>query len=38
MNVPDVEWEKHMKELEKHPSSEDLQKAKDFARHVLSKI
>jgi flavodoxin I len=38
MDVSDAEWEKHMKELEKHPSTEDLQKAKEFARQVLAKI
>jgi flavodoxin I len=38
MNVPDAEWEKHIKEMEKHPSPEDLEKAKEFARQVLSRI
>ena len=38
MNVPDAEWEKGLKEMEKHPSTEDLQKAKGFAKNVLSRI
>jgi flavodoxin I len=31
------EWEAYMKEVGKHPSIEDLQKAKEFAREVLSR-
>jgi flavodoxin I len=31
------EWEAYMKEVTKHPSIEDLQKAKGFAREVLSR-
>jgi flavodoxin len=38
MNVPDAEWEKRVKEMEKHPDAQDLQKAKGFARQVLAKI
>lgn len=38
MNVPDAEWEKRVKEMEKHPSAEDLQKAKEFAKQVLAKM
>jgi flavodoxin len=38
MNVPDAEWEEHVKEMEKHPGSEDLEKAKEFARQVLLKV
>ncbi|WXG44991.1 MAG: flavodoxin family protein [Promethearchaeati archaeon SRVP18_Atabeyarchaeia-1] len=38
LNVPDAEWEKHLREMEKHPSVEDLQKAKEFARRVMSGI
>jgi flavodoxin I len=37
-NMSDAEWEKECKELEKHPSSEDLQKAKEFAKQVLANI
>lgn len=38
MNVPDAEWEKRVKEMEKHPSIEDLQKAKEFAKQVIARI
>lgn len=31
------EWEEYIEEARKHPSPEDLQKAKEFARGVLSK-
>ena len=31
------EWEAYMEEVRKHPSAEDLQKAKGFAREVLSR-
>lgn len=31
------EWEAYMKDVTKHPSIEDLQKAKEFARGVLSR-
>jgi len=31
------EWEAYMEEVRKHPSIEDLQKAKGFAREVLSR-
>jgi flavodoxin I len=37
-DLPDAEWEKRVKEMEKHPSTEDLQKAKEFAKQVLAKI
>jgi hypothetical protein len=30
------EWEAYMEEVRKHPSIEDLQKAKEFTREVLS--
>jgi flavodoxin len=38
LNLSDAEWEKRVKEMEKHPSTEDLQKAKEFAKQVLAKI
>ena len=31
------EWEAYMEEVRKHPSIEDVQKAKEFAREVLSR-
>jgi len=31
------EWEEYFEEVRKHPTPEDLQKAKEFARRVLSK-
>ena len=31
------EWEKYLEEVRKHPTSQDLQKARSFAREVLSK-
>ena len=31
------EWEEYIEEVRKHPSPEDVQKAKEFAREVLSK-
>jgi len=31
------EWKAYMEEVRKHPSIEDLQKAKEFAREVLSR-
>ena len=34
LTSPD-EWEGYIKEVRKHPSSEDLQKAKKFAREIL---
>jgi len=36
--LPDTEWEKRVKEMEKHPRTVDLQKAKEFAKQVLAKI
>jgi len=36
-NVPDDEWEEMMKKIGERPTAEDEQKAKDFAREVLSK-
>jgi flavodoxin len=36
--LPDAEWERRVKEMEKHPDTEDLQKAKEFAKQVLAKI
>lgn len=36
-NVPDDEWEEMMQEIDERPTAEDVQKAKDFAREVLSK-
>jgi hypothetical protein len=36
--VSDAELEKRVKEMEKHPSTEDLKKAKEFAKQVLAKI
>jgi flavodoxin I len=38
MNVPDDLWEKRMREASKHPSAEDLKKAREFAQQVLAKI
>ena len=35
--VSDEEWAERMSELDKHPSSDDEQKAKDFAKDILSK-
>jgi flavodoxin len=35
--VSDEEWEKRMAELDQHPNAEDEQKAKDFAKDILSK-
>jgi flavodoxin I len=32
------EWEEYEKEVMKHPTSEDLQSAKEFAREIISKI
>ncbi len=37
-NVPDAEWERRMREMEKHPSADDLLRAREFARHVVAKI
>ncbi len=37
-NITDEEWEKLLEEGKKHPSPEDEQNAKIFARKVLSKI
>lgn len=34
---PDL-WNEYIKEAEKHPSSEDLSKAREFARKVLSSL
>lgn len=34
----DSDWEVYIEEAKKHPSSEDLQKAKEFARKVLSTL
>ena len=36
-NLSDEEWAKRMAELDKHPSADDEQKAKEFAKEVLSK-
>jgi flavodoxin I len=38
VNVSDAEWDAECKELGKHPSSEDLLKAKEFAKKVLLKV
>ncbi len=35
--VSDEEWDKRMAELDQHPSAEDEQKAKEFAREIVSK-
>jgi flavodoxin len=35
--VSDEEWDKRMAELDQHPNEEDEQKAKDFAKEILSK-
>lgn len=32
------EWEEYLDEARKHPSPEDAQRAKDFARKILSKL
>ncbi|MEX2704646.1 MAG: hypothetical protein Q6352_005215 [Candidatus Freyrarchaeum guaymaensis] len=37
-NITDKEWEELMEEARKHPSPEDEEKAKEFARKVLKKI
>jgi flavodoxin len=34
--LSDEEWDKRMAELDQHPGSDDEQKAKDFAKDVLS--
>jgi flavodoxin I len=34
----DKDWEAYIEEAKKHPSPEDLQKAKEFARKVLSTL
>lgn len=33
---PDDEWEMYVREARKHPSQEDLEKASDFARKIMS--
>jgi hypothetical protein len=33
----EAEWETYVKEVRKHPNEEDLQKAREFARQVLTK-
>jgi flavodoxin len=35
--VSDEEWDERMSELDQHPNPEDEQKAKDFAKDILSK-
>ena len=35
--VSDEEWDKRMAELDQHPNAEDEQKAKDFAKDILSR-
>jgi flavodoxin I len=35
--VSDEEWAERMAQLDQHPSAEDEQKAKDFAREIISK-
>lgn len=35
--VSDEEWDKRMAELDQHPNAEDEQKAKEFAKEILSK-
>ena len=35
--VSDEEWDRRMAELDQHPNEEDEQRAKEFAREVLSK-
>lgn len=35
--LSDEEWDKRMAQLDQHPGSDDEQKAKDFAKEVLSK-
>jgi len=32
------EWEEYIKEVMKHPTSEDLKKAREFARKILSQV
>lgn len=32
------EWEKYIEEVNKHPTEEDIQRAKEFARNVVLKI
>jgi hypothetical protein len=38
MKISDDDFRKYMEETRKHPSIEDIQKAKAFAQEVLSKI
>jgi len=37
VTAPD-EWEEYIKDVMKHPTSEDLQKAKEFAREILQEF
>lgn len=38
MNVSDLQWEKSVQEMRKHPSTEDIEKAKEFAQKVFAKM
>jgi flavodoxin I len=38
VTVSDDQWEKSVQEMRKHPSTEDIKKAKEFAQHVLAKL
>jgi len=38
MKISDDDFKKYMEEARKHPSLEDMQKAKAFAREVLSEV
>lgn len=31
-------WEEYIKEVMKHPTSEDLDEAREFARHIVAKV
>jgi flavodoxin len=38
VNVPDDQWERSLQEMRKHPSTEDIKKAKEFAANVMAKV
>jgi flavodoxin len=37
VNVSDDEWERNLREMRKHPSTEDIKRAKEFAAKVIAK-
>jgi flavodoxin I len=36
--IPPEEWEEYINEVMKHPTSKDLQKAREFAREIISQV